>query len=278
MFGYVTVNKEELKIKDYRRYRGYYCGLCRQLNRRFGLKGRIALSYDMTFLVILLNGLYERAVTEERHRCIVHPASRQLMLTNEFSAYAADMTVLFTYYKCEDDVRDEGSMSAKTYLRAIRPAAEKVQAQYPRQAAALSAGIAELTAVERAGIAELDRAAGIFGSMLAEIFNYREDEWSGDLKAIGFFLGKYIYLLDGYDDLEKDEKKHSYNPWMTEKSRADFDALVENTLTMMMAECAGAFEKLPIIQDAEILRNVIYSGVWMKYHEIRRRRDQKEET
>ncbi len=276
MFGYVTVNKEELKIKDYKRYRGYYCGLCRELNRRFGLKGRISLSYDMTFLVILLNGLYEQPIVEEKHRCIVHPATKQLMLTNEFSGYAADMTVLLTYYKCEDDIRDEGSVPAKTYLRTIRSAAEQVRSRYPRQAAAIAKGIADLTEVENAGITDLDRASGIFGMMLAEIFAYREDEWAMDLKTVGFFLGKYIYLLDGYDDLEKDEKKQSYNPWAAEKNRVDFDALVENTLTMMMAECAGAFEKLPILQDAEILRNVIYSGVWMKYHEIRRKRDQEE--
>ena len=29
MFGYVTINREELKIKDMRRYQSFYCGICR---------------------------------------------------------------------------------------------------------------------------------------------------------------------------------------------------------------------------------------------------------
>ena len=64
-----------------------------------------------------------------------------------------------------------------------------------------------------------------------------------------------------------------YNPWNAYEKRLDFDAFVENTLTMMMAECAKEFEKLPIVQDIEILRNIVYSGVWMKYRRVRNERD-----
>ena len=51
--------------------------------------------------------------------------------------------------------------------------------------------------------------------------------------------------------------------------RKDYDALAENTLTMMMAECAKEFEKLPIVQDIDILRNIIYSGVWNQYRAMK---------
>jgi hypothetical protein len=77
--------------------------------------------------------------------------------------------------------------------------------------------------------------------------------------------------MDAWDDLEDDLKKHRYNPWKEASARKDFDALVENTLTMMMAECAKGFEKLPIVQDIDILRNIIYSGVWSKYNEKKSR-------
>ena len=42
--------------------------------------------------------------------------------------------------------------------------------------------------------------------MLGEILRYKEDEWSNILQQVGYFLGKYIYLLDAYEDLEKDKK------------------------------------------------------------------------
>ena len=46
-----------------------------------------------------------------------------------------------------------------------------------------------------------------FGNLMAEIFAYKEDEFEKDLRQIGFNIGKYIYLLDAYEDLEKDYKK-----------------------------------------------------------------------
>ena len=54
MFGYVMANRPELKIREYDRYRAYYCGLCRALKKEYGLLGRLTLNYDMTFLVMLL--------------------------------------------------------------------------------------------------------------------------------------------------------------------------------------------------------------------------------
>ena len=78
-------------------------------------------------------------------------------------------------------------------------------------------------------------------------------------------------------ELAKDIKKGAYNPWIPESGRKDFEALVENTLTMMISECAKAFERLPIIQDIDILRNVIYSGVWVRYGEIIHERQEKGE-
>ena len=53
MFGYVTVNRPELKVKDLELYRSYYCGLCAELYRRHGRFGQILLSYDCTFLLLL---------------------------------------------------------------------------------------------------------------------------------------------------------------------------------------------------------------------------------
>lgn len=60
MFGYVTVNKPEIKFKDFDVYRSFYCGLCRELRERYGIPGQISLTYDMTFVVLLLSGFMSR--------------------------------------------------------------------------------------------------------------------------------------------------------------------------------------------------------------------------
>ena len=278
MFGYVTSNRDEMKIRDFKRYLSYYCGLCHALGSRYGKAAQLTLTYDMTFLVILLNGLYEEPLKSERRRCMVHPAEKQDMLSNRITDYAADMSMLLTYYKLMDDIRDEGSVKSKMFAAQIRKNVRKIEKNYPRQAEAVAKNCRLLMEAEEKGNYDLDVVAGYTGNLTAEVFLMEEkDPWASEIRHLGFYLGKFVYLLDAFDDLAKDIKKGAYNPWIPESGRKDFEALVENTLTMMISECAKAFERLPIIQDIDILRNVIYSGVWVRYGEIIHERQEKGE-
>ena len=107
MFGYITICEPELKVKDLRRYRAHYCGLCRSLKERYGSLGQMTLSYDMTFIVVLLTSLYESALKESIRRCKTHPIKKQQMLQSEITEYAADMNVILTWYHLKDDWQDE---------------------------------------------------------------------------------------------------------------------------------------------------------------------------
>ena len=70
MFGYVTTNMEEMKIKDYRIYHGFYCGVCQDLKEGHGQTSRVTpVRNDVTFLGILLTGLYETETKREEHFC-----------------------------------------------------------------------------------------------------------------------------------------------------------------------------------------------------------------
>ena len=89
MFGYISINKAEMKFKDYDVYHSYYCGLCKVLKECYGRRGQVTLSFDMTFLVILLTGLYEPDTKTAMVRCIAHPMQKHAAKTNEFTEYAA---------------------------------------------------------------------------------------------------------------------------------------------------------------------------------------------
>ena len=117
--------------------------------------------------------------------------------------------------------------------------------------------------------------SGTFGTLLAELFAYREDVWEQTLRRMGFFLGKFIYILDAYDDLEEDRKNGAYNPLLAKSTEEGFDDWCRRILTMMMAECCSAFEMLPIVTNIEILRNILYAGVWTKYDAVRAAREGK---
>ena len=113
---------------------------------------------------------------------------------------------------------------------------------------------------------------------MSELFCYKQDEWEGSLRKIGFYLGKFIYLLDAYDDLDEDIKKKQYNIWRSYMEEEDFDNRVENILDMMMAECCREFEMLPILQDVNILRNILYAGVFSKYAARKQQREKQREN
>lgn len=124
---------------------------------------------------------------------------------------------------------------------------------------------------------DIDHMAGLFGQIMGEILAVREDEWKEGLKTMGNFLGKFIYLMDAYEDIEEDMKRNRYNPLRKMYERTDFEEEIKTILTMMMAGCCREFEKLPVIEHAEILRNILYSGVWYRYEMLQQKREQRKE-
>ena len=112
---------------------------------------------------------------------------------------------------------------------------------------------------------------------MAEILTYRKDEWYDVLYEMGDYLGRFIYIMDAYDDIEKDIKENQFNPFSSRKDDEHFDERVKVILEMMIARSADAFETLPILKYADILRNIIYSGVWAKYEMIRKKRTGEED-
>lgn len=272
MFGYVVVNKPELKIKDFDIYQSFYCGLCSSLHTEYGRVGQIALNFDMTFLNILLSGLYEPDEDLKEERCIMHPLHKHKRRCNATSSYAADMTILLTYLKCDDDVQDEHKKASYLMRRLLARKFQEVQGRYPKKVDSILEVLRKNAQLEKQCSEDLDTLASLTGRMMGEIFSYREDAWNASLYQMGDYLGRFIYLIDAYDDLEDDKKKGEFNPFLTYEHKTDFDDWVKEILELMMAQCCDAFERLPILTYSDILRNILYSGVWAKYETVRKKR------
>jgi len=273
MFGYITVNMDEMKIKDYRKYRAFYCGICHDLKENHGQVSRLTLTYDMTFLAVLLNGLYENDKAEKECRCVLHPAKKHLEYRNEITAYAADMNVLLSYYNMMDDWEDEKKRLSLAGANVLKKDVRKLQEKYPRQSKAIEEYLVKLKQCEKENSRDLDRASSDTGILFGEIFVWKQDHWEETLRRIGFGIGKYIYLMDAYEDVEKDLKSGNYNPWKEISSEEDFHEFAVRVLTMIVADASREFEKLPIIEYVDILRNILYSGIWMRYHKFVKEKD-----
>lgn len=277
MFGYIVVHKPELKVREYETYRASYCGLCRSLKKRHGRLGQMTLSFDMTFLALLLTGLYEPQTVTGQSRCLAHPMQRHHYRENPYFDYAADMNVLLTYYKCLDDWNDDRKLTRLLFAKLLKGRVRKLRRQYGEKAEKTGRLLRELGELEKDNICDIDKTAGFFGEIMAELFVYRADEWEERLRRMGFFFGKFIYLMDAYEDIEEDLKKGRYNPLRELYKKDTFEQECQQILKMMMAETSRMFESLPILEDAEILRNILYAGVWTRYGQIRCRRKETEQ-
>lgn len=277
MFGYVTIHKSQLAKEDLEQYQAYYCGLCKCLKEKGGVIGQMTLTYDMTFLIVLLDGLYELELESSKERCVTHPTKRHRMDYNEITEYAADMNLLLAYYNLMDDWIDERKLSKLAIAKLLKRRLETLELRYQRQIKAVKTYLEKLKQYEDSKDPDIDLVAGLTGAMLGELLIYKEDEWSEEVKSIGFYLGKFIYLMDAYEDIEKDKKNNNYNPFVIvhqkqEKALAEFASQLLNSV---MAECAKAFERLPIIKNAELIRNIIYAGVWTRFELVTQKRQKK---
>lgn len=279
MFGYINVNGQELSEEDKKIYQSYYCGLCRSLRRNYGARCQLLLNYDMTFLVVLLTGLYEPANQTKKFTCGLHPLKKRTSCINEVTDYAAAMNVALAYHNLLDDWKDDHNYTKKTLASAIRKDYEQVAAACPRQVAAIEEYMRKVAAYELAQEPNVDLVAGATGEMLGEIFAWKQDEWYDELKTLGFYMGKFIYFMDAYEDLDKDERRDRYNPFrlLREDQTQDFETLAKLLMTTMMAECAKSFERMPILTHAQILRNILYSGVWSRYEYIQLKKKRNKE-
>ena len=264
MFGYVMASIGELSKERKRRYQQAYCGVCRQIRKNSSNTARMLLSYDMAFLALLLMSLYEPEEASGDRACSLHPLNPRPWTDNEYIRYAADMNVALAYFKALDDLADEGKTGAGLLAKKLTNDVERICRAYPRQCGAMEACIARLNGLERENCSNPDEAAACFGVLMAEILVYREDMWSGSLREMGMALGRYIYLADAAIDYEKDKKKGRYNPFLAMGMEEDWERW-EQYLVLAMGRCTDYYERLPLVQDKDILDNILYSGVWVEF-------------
>ena len=267
MFGFILPNIESLEDEEKKRYRAAYCGVCRSLKQRYGQLPRVTVSFDMTFLALVLGSLYEPQETKGAARCPLHPAKPQAFAQSEYSNYAADLSVAFAYHKLLDDWHDDHTIKSRAAAFALAGAYRKAKKRIPQERRAIVEALAEIQVMEKQ-LAEqneslpLDVPANRFGLLLGDIFAHKNDFWVTDLRRFGARLGKFVYVMDAAMDLEEDLRTGSYNPF--KYMDHDPQALRDN-LEYLAASMTEVFERLPLERDLHLLRSVLYAGVWQRF-------------
>lgn len=273
MFGYVLANCKALTDEQRLRFRAFYCGMCETMKRRYGNLERLTLSFDMTFLALVLSALYEPDEISGNTRCAPHPIKPHDYVLTPFMEYAADLNVALAYHKCRDNWQDDKNPVYAAAAGLLKKAYTDACANRPDKCRAIEEWMKDIAVYEASGREEIDPPMNMTGRMMGELFRFQNDVWSDSLYRMGDALGRFIYFMDAYEDLSSDVKKGKFNPLKAMMQQSDYEAVCKDALMMIIADCADEFERLPIIRDADLIRNILYSGVWAKYGNIQAKKE-----
>ncbi|QYE97821.1 DUF5685 family protein [Paraclostridium sordellii] len=269
MFGYVRINKMDLTFREFDTYKGYYCGLCKYLKENHGEISRLSLNYDITFLILLLTSVYRPKSTLTKEVCIANPIKKKNRIVNEVTEYAASMNVLLTYYKLEDNLHDDKGVKDIMAYNLYKGKLKKAYEKYPKKADYIKSQLEELQKLESENSTNIDKVSNTFGNLMGEIFAYKEDDFEEKLRSIGFNIGKYIYILDAYEDLDKDIKKGRYNPFIEYiDKKEELIKKVDKLISISLGYLSQSIDELHIKTNVGIIDNIIYSGVYLRYKNI----------
>lgn len=282
MFGYVRPQKSELLVREYEQYKGIYCTLCRQLGTSYGIASRLTLSYDCTFYAMLLFSLNPQCPGFQSGRCVVNPFKKCTYCNageKELIAAAA-LSVMMTYQKIRDDIDDShflGKLRGYVLLPLAAHARKKAARDFPQMDRAVSALMIQQRKAEQSENPGIDLCAEPTAKMLEQVFamavGVQPDEESANarvLRQIGYYLGRWVYLMDAADDMEKDIKTKSFNPFViqyhltavsTQEELGNARERANQVLNLTLSQLTAAFNILDFQHFSPILENVIHKGL-----------------
>lgn len=281
MFGYIKTHRPELKIKEDEAYKGIYCSLCKELGKRYGIVSRMFLSFDSSFLALAHIALSEEKICFTQKRCPFNPAKKCNFCTERRKEiqFAADISVLLLYHKIRDNIRDSTFFKALLFrilLVFITGSYKKAKKLCPYGADMVEEYIQMQNDVEERNSPSVDEAAEPTALLLKRLYSLDANDADEKIirEQIGYYLGRWVYMIDAFDDIRKDEKNNNYNPFIL--SGYNDPEKIKGDLLMTAGEIAKAYELLDVKCFGTILENIIYDGLYHETLKVYERRMQDE--
>ncbi len=277
MFGYVKPDKPELKIKDYETYKAIYCSLCRTLGKEYGLLARFLLTYDAAFYALLKKSVLQaKPDCAYKGVCRFNPLKKcNYIDTDSYLKDAAALTVIMFYYKVLDNIND-GKPLKRLASRLVYPYIKikfnKAVKKYSKYNDIIKISTDEQARIENEKTDSIDIAAHPTAVSLQKIFSYgiKDETQKRIVERIGYCLGRWVYLMDAFDDLENDIKAGAYNPFalkykldksfLTGDNKAIEDDIIKS-IRLTANETGLALELLDKNCYKPLIENIIFDGM-----------------
>lgn len=271
MLGYIVPCVPELKVREMDLYRQYYCGLCRALKEKYG---RIAdLAYDATFIHVLADGLTDETTAPKMVRCAAHGIRGVSARTTKSAPHAADVNMLMAYAKAADDAADGGGIRPKLLRQVLRRHKRRAQQSVPSVASDMEQCTDTLHILEQAGCDVPDEAAEPYGILFGRVLSDLDIVQSHILYDLGYNIGRWVYLIDAWDDMEKDEKEGQYNVYnarmrSSDMTKDELRAGAAFSLHYTLSQAADALDRLELKKNRDLLNNIVRLGLFQQTRSV----------
>lgn len=275
MFGLMRVKKCGMSAEEKHFRRLHYCGTCKTIGSLYGQKARFLLNHDTVFLAEILTGLSDENARDwqsayQSYNCLNLPKGA-MPAPLEFAATA---NLILAEFKLADKITDEnsraGKIARKAFSNSFQTARRKLEARrFPFEK--VRKILSEQETIEADSL-KSDEAPGEILSKLSRptaaataIFFGEgvkltgKNELENLASEIGFRFGKLIYLLDAFEDYEKDFRRKQFNAIRAafqsdeEKIPSEIKRKVVALLQKLEGEIAGRIYELPIAETQKTL-------------------------
>ncbi len=274
MIGYIKTFKPELKVKDLTTYEAYYCGICKSLKKRYGLFKNMTLNFDCVFISLILDALNDTHPTSQSFRCAYNPGKKKVRVVNDATNFTSDVNIYLTYKKLKDDVKDEHKFISFIGTILLKRSGRKAGKRLGKLATKIDESLNELYKLEDESCSDSDKIANYYGKVVGDICKEQFKVNQNLIKIsyhIGYNIGKWVYLIDAYDDLEKDVKNNSYNPYLKEYHYTNQDInefkysikeKVRKQLYITVDKAVAAYELTTENKYSPLIFNILLEGIY----------------
>lgn len=295
MFGYLKPYNQELKGKHASEYKNQYCALCHGLRIHLGFFSSLLLNYECTFLYVFLKGVSPEGPSQEcNFRCSVNPMKK---ITTEISDDALEYASFVNYHlavlKAYDGCYDTKGLKKMSYrlfywLLTQTKRYKRLYLKYQAMAEQTDQLCRDLYVLEKSADVDFDKCSATMGRVLQEIVTVflqeHPTESQQTILAFAYHLGMWTYLIDAYDDYEKDLAKGSFNPLtlfssLENSEEADRMCLRsgEVMLGMMTANLSELLKAIEIYKHNEVLENIVWFGTRNAVHMCKKKKVKKKD-
>ncbi|MGL5245100.1 MAG: DUF5685 family protein, partial [Sarcina sp.] len=211
-----------------------------------------------------------------------HPFKKKaISYENKALDYAASINIILFYYKLLDDVLDERSIKGKLGALILSPSKKKFSKEFDELAIKIKFHLNNLNNLEKEKkFSSIDEISHPFAELTGLIFKSYPEKLKDEstkkrelLYWLGYNLGRWIYLIDAFDDLEKDIECSKFNPinYLFNEENLSFKDLhnkikpkIEFILLNCSFTCHELFNQLETHENQELLHNILHLGLMHK--------------